>query len=131
LLKSVAVYEGLQELHRIQEAVSVVIGDGVPADVAALSATLPRIVVKNAGSGEAVDMAVVGKETAGRAMPVHAKNLWCGFQDERASPDFRVRMTSAGWTCVNEKLDLYRPSLPQSASQSPGAPSSRDLAIAS
>ncbi len=131
LLKSVAVYEGLQELHRIQETVSVEIGDGVPADVAALSATLPRIAVKNVGSGEAVDMAVVGKETAARAIPGHAKNVWSAFHDERASSDFRLRMRSAGWACVNEKLDLYRPSLSPSASQCSGATSSRDLATVS
>ncbi len=131
LLKSVAVYEGLQELHRIQETVSIEIGDGVPADVAALGATLPRIVTKTTGSGEAVDMAVAGRETPVDGIPALAKSVWCAFQDERASPGFRGNMASAGWACVNEKLDLYRPSSERGSSPPVAAPAAPELAVAS
>ena len=45
LLQVMMVYEGVQELHRTEEKVRVVLTPGVDADIADIWATLPRIEV--------------------------------------------------------------------------------------
>lgn len=74
LLQSLLVYEGIQELHREQETVSVALAADAPEEATALCATLPRVQASREPCADETDVAVFGR-TSGQ-VPA-ARCLWC------------------------------------------------------
>jgi len=131
LLRTLMVYEGLQELHRTQEAVSVGIGQGVPGDITTLCATLPRLETRSEDELGRVDMAILGREVPDASTLSEARNIWCEFRDERAASELGARLAEAGMACINEKLALYQRSKPPVASPSSRLPTELNVVLAS
>lgn len=77
LLQTLMVYEGVQELHRKQEAVRVTIGASVAPDIAAMFATLPRVRVEQGEGEPGADIAIFGRDDAMTAVTSGAARAWC------------------------------------------------------
>lgn len=83
LLQSAMVYEGVQELHRRQETVTVALPASVPGELREMFSTLPRVQQvegrsqKGAESAMRPDLVVFGKSEAEALGGVQAVRLWC------------------------------------------------------
>ena len=82
LLKSLMVYEGVQEIHRTEETVRVqLVADEFP-DIAQIFNTLPRVDLKPAAERATADLAVFSYENAVAGVRTNASMLWCWDADE-------------------------------------------------
>lgn len=122
LLEATMVYEGLQELHRQQETVRVALGGCVPADVAALCATLPRIETAPASAARAPDMLVFSRAAADITMETAAQRLWCCDAQVADFPVLAEGLAPAGYKLVSEEVAVLcrAAQVPGAADSSPG-----------
>jgi len=77
ILQMMMVYEGMQELHRTEEKVRVVLTPSVPEDIAAACATLPRVEVTRDGLFAPADIAIFTRDDDIVPNAVHAPRIWC------------------------------------------------------
>ena len=76
LNQAAAVYEMMQELHRTQESVTIACDPSVPAEVADLYGTLPRMhVVRTAAT--AADLAICSRTQVSGEFAKSADRVWC------------------------------------------------------
>jgi len=77
LLQTMMVYEGIQEMHRTEEKVHVVLTPGVAEDVAEVCATLPRVEVTRGELFAPADIAVFTRDDVIVPGAVQAPRVWC------------------------------------------------------
>jgi hypothetical protein len=77
LLQTMMVYEGVQELHRTEEKVRVVLTPGVPEDIAEACATLPRVEVSCGDIHTPADIAIFTRDDDIVPSAVQAPRVWC------------------------------------------------------
>jgi tetratricopeptide (TPR) repeat protein len=74
VLQATLVYQAVQELHREQETVEVVLDDSAPADAEAILATLPRVHLRRGRGDTPPDFGVIGRAGLAGAC---GHRLWC------------------------------------------------------
>jgi glycosyltransferase involved in cell wall biosynthesis len=77
LLRTMMVYEGVQELHRTKESVRVALTPGVHEDVAAAFETLPRVEVVRGPLSTEADITVFTRDDDIVPAALHAPRVWC------------------------------------------------------
>lgn len=77
LLSTMIVYEGVQELHRTEEKVRVVLTPGVDEAVAAVCATLPRVEIVRGPVSTPADIAIFTRDDDIVPRAVQAPRVWC------------------------------------------------------
>lgn len=77
LLSTMMVYEGMQELHRTEEKVRVVLTPGVDEDIADICATLPRVEVTRGDLFAPADIAIFTRDDDIVPGAVQAPRVWC------------------------------------------------------
>lgn len=119
LVRSLVVYEEVQELHRTQETVRVRLdaAAGAPEDFGAICATLPRVQLTRTAAEGPADLAVGGTAALESApSPEDAARLWCWDATEgQVAPPGRT-LEARGWMAADEALGLFcRPALAPAA----------------
>jgi hypothetical protein len=108
LVQSLLVYENLQDLHRTQETVHVVLGQGTPPDLAAMYATLPRVEVAAAINGTAPDWMVVEAARCEATAVPPATRLWCWDAPAGATPTpLDAQLAAAGLARLSTDVAVY------------------------
>jgi glycosyltransferase involved in cell wall biosynthesis len=77
LLRTMMVYEGLQELHRREEKVRVVLTPGTDPDIAEACRTLPRVEVERGPVTTPADLAIFTRDDELVPATVAAPRIWC------------------------------------------------------
>lgn len=107
LLQGMIVYESVQELHRTEEKVRVVITPSVEQDVADLWTSLPRVeIVRGPVSAEA-HMAIFSQKDQIVPTTITGQRIWC----HNALPEDRAvlidSMAAASFKCVSEDVAMF------------------------
>ena len=118
LLQSAMVYEGVQELHRRQETVTVALPPSAPGELSEMLSTLPRVRLtegwpqKNADDAKRPDLLVFGKTEVEAVGGVRAVRLWChdaspedfeGLSGKLGAQDFSLQSRIVAVWARNEK----------------------------
>jgi radical SAM protein with 4Fe4S-binding SPASM domain len=106
LLQAMMVYEGVQEIHRVEPAVKVALDANVPEDVAAMYATLPRLTTQRVGNNtnEVFDVAVFGRNVT--VVPT-ARCLWCWDAQEGDADALGRQLGSAGYGLASRDVAMF------------------------
>jgi hypothetical protein len=104
LLQTMMVYEGVQELHRTEEKVRVVLTPGVSEDIAEACATLPRVEVSRGNLYTPADIAIFTRDDEIVPGAVQAPRIWCcdALPEERAV--LNDYFAPVGFTPVSEDV---------------------------
>ena len=115
LLKTLMVYEGVQELHRTQQNVRVSLGAGSPEELPEIFSTLPRVqlTAPAAAGSPGADLAVFSRAQA-YAMPAStAARLWCHDASPEELAGMTAKFLAAGFVLPSEEVSLFeRPAPP-------------------
>ncbi len=106
LLAATMVYEGVQELHRTQEQVTVALDPHAPAGFAALCRTLPRVQLAPVDAAGA-DLAVVSALDASAAAVRGVPRLWCWDANAAQVPELDSRLAAAGYASASRDVVVY------------------------
>ncbi len=104
LLQTMMVYEGVQELHRTEEKVRVVLTPGVEEDVTAVCATLPRVQVVRGPVSTEAHIAIFTRDDEIVPAEINAPRIWCCNalpQDRAVLNDY---LAPAGFTPVSDDV---------------------------
>jgi glycosyltransferase involved in cell wall biosynthesis len=104
LIDTLTVYEGIQELHRVSETVQVELTAEVPADIAEMCATLPRVAISRAPGAEEADVAVFDRNNS--HIPV-ARCLWCWNADGTETERLAGVLGSHGFAKISGQVALF------------------------
>ena len=107
LLSSVMVYEGVQELHRTQERVTVATTAGAPRNFAELCTTLPRVKLTQTEGMEIPDLLVTSVPEIVERVPREAPRVWCADAREDQLPDLAVVFQAAGYAPASNDVAVY------------------------
>lgn len=77
LVQAMVVYEGVQELHRAEESIRIVLTPKVESDIADIWATLPRLDVVRGTTSEEAQMTVFSREDEIILNEIKAPRIWC------------------------------------------------------
>jgi glycosyltransferase involved in cell wall biosynthesis len=104
LLQTMMVYEGVQELHRTEEKVRVVITPSSDEVLADICSTLPRIEVVRGEVSEPADIAIFNRDDEIVPGSIHAPRVWCcdALPEERSI--LNDYFAPAGFTPVSEDV---------------------------
>lgn len=106
LLESLEVYEGIQEIHRTEEAVRVQIAATEPADLKALFSTLPRVVCPEQAEAEPADLTVFNRECLEQGIAFNSPMVWC-WNAQPADFDLLARgLAPAGYVLASQQVAL-------------------------
>ncbi len=104
LLQTMMVYEGAQELHRMEETVRLVLTPGVPADVAEIFATLPRVETVRGTLDTPADIAVFTRDDDIVPATVQAPRIWCCDAQPEEHAILNDFLQPAGFTPVSSDV---------------------------
>lgn len=107
LLRSLIVYERLQELHRTQETVYVALDSSVPTDIARICSTLSRIQAVPNVDGVQADLAVFGREHITPTTPSRAPRLWCWDAQEEDFPVLSDHFAASGLALASNDVAFF------------------------
>ena len=107
LQANVLVYEGIQELHRIQPDVRVVVDGAAPPAVTQLFATLPRVYVRPEIGEDRADLIVTGAQQAPAAAHSRATHVWCWDAARAQLPELTALFTATGYAAATPQLAFY------------------------
>jgi glycosyltransferase involved in cell wall biosynthesis len=107
LLQGMIVYESVQELHRNEEKVRIVLTPSVEQDVADLWTSLPRIEIVRGPVSTEAQMTIFSREDKIVSKALIGQRIWC--YDARAEDQAKLidTMTPAGFTCVSEDVAMF------------------------
>jgi glycosyltransferase involved in cell wall biosynthesis len=125
LLQTMMVYEGVQELHRTEEKVRVVLTPGVDEDIAAVCATLPRVEVTRGDLFAPADIAIFTRDDDIIPGAVQAPRVWCcdALPEERSV--LNDYFAPVGFTPVSEDVAVLCRIAPVVSAVEPETPRSR------
>lgn len=128
LLQTMMVYEGIQELHRTEENVRVVITPSSSDELAEICATLPRVEVIRGDTSEPAGIAIFNRDDEIVPRAVQAPRVWCcdALPEERSI--LNDYFAAAGFTPVSEDVAVLcriEPAAPVVAAPATGTESSR------
>jgi glycosyltransferase involved in cell wall biosynthesis len=107
LLQGVIVYESVQELHRTEEKVRVVLTPSVEQDIADLWTSLPRIeIVREPVSTEA-HMAIFSIKDKTIPTALNGQLIWCYDAQPEDKAQLIDSMAPAGFACVSEDVAMF------------------------
>lgn len=104
LLQGVMVYEGVQELHRQQETVTVELGPQAPAELAGLFSTLARVRITSPGEEPAPDLAVFGRGEMEAVGATRAARLWCHDAVPADFDELEQELGAAGFSLESREV---------------------------
>jgi glycosyltransferase involved in cell wall biosynthesis len=115
LLQTMMVYEGVQELHRTEEIVRVVITPDSDDELAEICSTLPRVEVTRGDTSEPADIAIFNRDDEIVPAAVQAPRVWCcdALPEERSV--LNDYFAAAGFTPVSDDVAVLcriAPSVP-------------------
>lgn len=131
LLQTMMVYEGVQELHRTEEKVRVVLTPGVSDEIVDVCSTLPRVEVVRGPVSAPADVAVFTRDDDIVPGAVQAPRVWCcdALPEERGV--LNDYFAPAGFTPVSDDVAVLcriaPPVAPVSEAASTEAPRTRVL----
>jgi hypothetical protein len=107
LLQTMMVYEGVQELHRTEERVRVVLTPGVHEDVAEVWATLPRASVIRGDLYSPADIVIFTRDDEIVPGAVQAPRVWCcdALPEEHAV--LNDYFTPVGFTRLSDQVAVF------------------------
>jgi hypothetical protein len=108
LVRSLAVYEVVQELHRVSDTVKVALQSGVHPDIRGICSTLPRVECAQSAEGEPSDLAVVGTNQVSAGRAAVAPLLWCCDAIASAVPGIAAFLGPSGYAPLNANVALFR-----------------------
>jgi hypothetical protein len=106
LVRAVSVYEGVQELHRVQESIRIALDPTVPADFAGLCATLPRAEVGACAPGQADYLAAGREGIRQRADATEARRVWCWDAEAGDLPALQAGL-GAAYACRSQTPAVF------------------------
>lgn len=115
LLAGAMVYEGVQELHRAQEEVRVVLDPAAPESFAQLCGTLPRVRLSRGTTAAGADLFVTPATNTEVAAASGATRVWCSDVTPTLWPELNGRMTAAGYQAASKDLAVYARPAPVAA----------------
>ncbi len=118
LLQSLLVYESMQEQHRTQEVVHVLLEEDAPKDIGEICATLPRVQLASTADATAVDWAVVGTARCESFLQPVTSRLWCWDARADAAAALDAKLATTGFVRLNADVAVYGRA-PEAASQPP------------
>jgi len=131
LLESLAVYEGVQEIHRNEETVQVQIAEGEPADLTEIFSTLPRTECVAAIDDGTADLAVFNRSRMAQGISFNAPMVWC-WDAQPADFGLLARVLApAGFALASDTVALLCQQNPPQKSSQPDAPAAVALCDAS
>lgn len=104
LLKTMMVYEGMQELHRTEEKVRVVLTPGVSEDIADICGTLPRAEVTRAETSAPADIAIFTRDDDIVPAAIAAPRVWCCDAQPEEQAILNDYLVPAGFIPVSEDV---------------------------
>lgn len=111
LQANLIIYEGIQELHRVQPDVRVVVPPGAPSAVSQLFATLPRIYVRPAvaqdGTDIRTDLVVTDVQAAPAAARSGATHVWCWNASSDQLAEVGTLFAAHGYAAASPHLGFY------------------------
>ena len=107
LQANVVIYEGIQELHRTQPDVRVVVEEAAPAAVRQLFGTLPRVYVRQELGDDRTDLVVTGARNAAAASQSRAAHVWCWDATPGQLPDLAAFFAGCGYAAATPHLGFY------------------------
>jgi len=107
LVATMLVYEGVQEIHRTEEQVSVRVATDEPGDLVELFGTLPRLRFADEAATNPVDLAILGRTRASAGVTCEAGMLW--FQDARPEEIAALgeALAPAGFAPASENVAVF------------------------
>jgi len=106
LLKSLSVYEGIQEIHRNEETVRLQIADEEPAELKEIFGTLPRVTWSQPIDGTA-KLAVFARARLDRGIAFDAPFLWCWDAQPGDFETLAHGLAPAGYALVSKTVALF------------------------
>lgn len=107
VLANAMVYEGVQELHRAQEEVRVVLDPAGPESFAHLCGTLPRVRLSHGTTAAGADLFVTPATGAEAAAGSGATRVWCSGVTPALRSELNGRMAAAGYQAASKDLAVY------------------------
>lgn len=107
LLQSLTVYESMQELHRTEETVRVVLTPSVEQDVADMWASLPRIEIVRGPVCTEAHMVIFSREDKIIPTDLNAPHIWCYDSQPEDKAQLIDTTAPAGFTCVSEDVAMF------------------------
>lgn len=104
LLGTMMVYEGLQEMHRTDERVRVILTPAVSEDIAAAFATLPRVEITRDSLHGPGDLAVFTRDDDIIPSAVQAPRIWCCDALPEEHGTLNDYFSAVGFTPVSEDV---------------------------
>lgn len=104
LLRTMMVYEGLQEMHRTEEKVRVVLTPAVSADIATACATLPRVEVLRDELGTPAHLTIFTRDDDIVPGAVQAARIWCCDAQPEEHAILNDYFAPFGFTAVSEDV---------------------------
>ena len=108
---TLACYDVLNELHRQQEQVTVLVDRTVPESFGAIVATLPRArLVRGAPApGQPrPDLLVCGREEMPKPQMIAASRVWCWNCPRESLPKLQAVLQQAGWMPIRPDAALFQ-----------------------
>jgi hypothetical protein len=107
LRQAMMVYEGVQELHRTEERVRVVLTPGVHEDIAEIWATLPRVSVTRGDLYTPAELVVFTRDDEVVPGAVQAARVWCcdALPEERTV--LNDYFTPVGFTRLSDQAAVF------------------------
>jgi 2-polyprenyl-3-methyl-5-hydroxy-6-metoxy-1,4-benzoquinol methylase/tetratricopeptide (TPR) repeat protein len=107
VLANTMVYEGVQELHRVQERVRVAVTAGAPENFAALCRTLPRVELVAHEAGGQADLLVASAVDSVVASNSAADRVWCWDAVEAQLPELAQIFARNGYASASNELAVF------------------------
>jgi tetratricopeptide (TPR) repeat protein len=114
LLEGLIVYEGIQELHRTQEQVRVMVdAETAPDDFAEMCATLPRVEVSRTLGTHGADLAVIGQVNCATLPLARINRVWCWDPAAENAERIEAHFKANGLQRANNDVAVFcRPDAP-------------------
>ena len=107
LLQGMIVYEIMQELHRNEEKVRIVLTPSVEQDVADLWTSLPRIEIVRGPVSTEAQMTIFSREDKIVPTALIGQLIWCYDAQSEDKAQLIESMATAGFKCVSEDVAMF------------------------
>lgn len=115
LLPSIIAYEKVQELHRVQEQVNVVVGPDAPACISDIFSTLPNVILSNCLATIRADIIVASISSHKAVAASGATRLWCWDATEAEMRKLSDYFLNYNYKLESNDIALYYKSTDSSA----------------
>ncbi len=110
LIRALTVYEGVQEMHRQLEKVTLAVDETVSPDATAIFATLPRLTINSVPDAHlenAADFVIFGKQNVANVATGPTEKLWCWDAVDSDLAELRERLGQTGFVPASDDLAVF------------------------